>query len=89
MSGLPSQTTHLLLELLHDGHVDRERVLLGTNLHRGVVDGADSSGEVRDGLGRHFTLSSDGSRKLASVVLDILEMRLDLGSELLQVLDDR
>jgi hypothetical protein len=80
--------TYLLLELLHDGHVDRERVLLGADRHGSVVDGANSTSEVGDRLGGHLTLSCDRVGELASVVLDVLDVGLDLGPELLQVLDD-
>jgi hypothetical protein len=78
----------LLLELLQDGHVDGEGVLLGANGHGGVVDVSDSSVEVRDDLGRHLSLLGDGSSQLSSVVLDVLDVGLDLGPELLQVLDN-
>jgi hypothetical protein len=79
----------LLLELLDNGHVDRERVLLGADLHRGVVDSSDSSGEVADRLGGELSLLGDGSGELSSVVLDVLDVSLDLGSELLEVLNNR
>ena len=81
--------TCLSLELLVDGHVGGERVFLGGHRHGCVVDSADRSGEVADRLGREFSLLGDRSRELASVILDVLEMSLDLLSEFLQVLDDR
>lgn len=80
--------TDLLLELLQDGHVDGEWVLLGADRHRGVVDITDSSVEVRDDLGRHLSLLGDRGGKFTSVVLDILDVSLDLSPELLEVLDD-
>jgi len=52
---------NLLLELLQDGHVDGEWVLLGADRHGSVVDVSDSSVEVRDNLGRHLSLLGDGS----------------------------
>ena len=52
---------NLLLELLQDGHVDGEWVLLGRDGHGGVVDVSDGSVEVRDDLGRHLSLLGDGS----------------------------
>lgn len=78
----------LLLELLQDGHVDGEGVLLGADRHGGVVDVSDSSVEVRDDLGRHLSLLGDGSGEFTSVVLDVLDVGLDLGPKLLEVLDD-
>lgn len=81
--------TCLFLQLLHDRHVDRERVLLGSHRHRGVVDGSNRLGEVRNGPGRHLPLLGNGSGELASVVLDVLEVSFNLGPQLLEVLDDR
>jgi hypothetical protein len=78
----------LLLELLQDGHVDGKGVLLGANRHGSVVDVSDSSVEVRDDLGGHLSLLGDGSGEFTSVVLDVLDVGLDLGPELLEVLDD-
>ena len=81
-------STNLLLELLHDGHVDGEWVFLGRNRHGSVVDSADGPSEVADGLGGELSLLCDRGGELASVILDILEVCLDLLSQLLQVLDD-
>jgi hypothetical protein len=53
-----------------------------------VVDVSDSSVEVRDDLGRHLSLLGDGSGEFTSVVLDVLDVGLDLGPKLLEVLDD-
>jgi len=53
-----------------------------------VVNIANSPGKVGDDPGGHLTLPSDRSGELAGVVLDVLEVRLDLGAQLLKVLDD-
>jgi hypothetical protein len=72
-----------------DGQVDGERVLLGRDAHGGVGNGTDSPGQVGDGLGGHLPLLGDTGGEFASVVLDVLNVSLDLGSELLEVLNDR
>ena len=54
-----------------------------------MIDVADRTSEVGYVLGGHLPLASDGSGKLAGVVLDILQVRLDLGAKLLQVLHNR
>jgi hypothetical protein len=82
-------STNLLLELPVDGQVDGERVLLGRDAHGGVGNGTDSPGQVGDGLGGHLPLLGDTGGEFASVVLDVLNVSLDLGSELLEVLNDR
>jgi hypothetical protein len=81
--------TDLLLELPVDGQVDGERVLLGGDAHGGVGDGTDGPGQVGDSLGGHLPLLGDAGSELASIVLNILDVSLDLGSELLEVLDNR
>ena len=72
-----------------NGQVDGKGVLLGGNAHGSVGNSTDGPGEVRNGLGGHLPLLGDTSGELASVVLDVLDVSLDLGSELLEVLDDR
>ena len=81
-------STNLLLKLLHHGLVNSEGVLLGRDLHGSVIDGTNSSGQVGDSPGRQLPLLGDRSCQLSGVVLDVLDMSLDLGSELLEVLDD-
>lgn len=80
--------TRLLLELLQDRHVDSEGVLLGADRHGSVVDVSDGSVQIGDDLGRHLSLLGNGSSELAGVVLNVLDVSLDLGPQLLQVLDD-
>jgi hypothetical protein len=80
--------TNLFVELFQDRHVDGKGVLFGGNGHGSVVDVPNSPGQVRDGLGGHLPLSGDGSREFTSVILDVLDVSLDLGSELLQVLNN-
>jgi hypothetical protein len=72
-----------------NSQVDSEGVLLGPNAHRGVGDGTNGPSQIGNGLGRHLPLLGNTSSELSSVVLDVLDVSLDLGSELLQVLDDR
>jgi hypothetical protein len=72
-----------------DGQVDSEGVFLGRHGHGSVGDSSDGSSQVGNGLGGHLPLLSDTSSKLSSVVLNVLDVGLDLGSELLQVLNDR
>ena len=80
---------YLLLQLPVNGQVDSEGVLLGSDAHRGVGDGTNGPSQISNGLGRHLPLLCNTSGELSSVVLDVLDVSLDLGSELLQVLDDR
>jgi hypothetical protein len=53
-----------------------------------VVHGTDGSSQVADGLGGELSLPGDAGSEFTSVVLDVLDVRLDLGSEFLQVLDN-
>lgn len=78
----------MLLKLLHHSLVNCKWVLLGRDLHGSVVDGTDSPGQVGDSPGRQLPLFGDRSCQLSGVVLDVLDMSLDLGSEFLEVLDD-
>ena len=80
---------NLLLQLLDNCHVDREGVLLGTDLHRGVVDGTNRPSKVGNGLGGELSLLGDRGSEFARVVLNVFDVGLDLGSEFLQVLHDR
>lgn len=80
--------TDLLLELLEDECVLGVRVILGDNGHGSVLEHSDGLGKVRDVLSRHLPFLGDGRGKSASVVLDVLDMSLDLGSKLLEVLND-
>lgn len=79
---------NLLLKLLHNSLINGERVLLGRDLHGSVVNGINSPGQVGDSPGRQLPLLGDRGGKLPGVVLDVLDVGLDLGSELLEVLDD-
>lgn len=78
----------LPLQLPVDSQVDRERVFLAGDAHRGVGDRADGSSQISDSLGGEFSFLGDGCGELSSVVLNVLDVRLDFGSELLQVLND-
>jgi hypothetical protein len=78
----------LLLQLPVDGQVDGEGVFLAGDAHRSVGDSTNGSSQVGDGLGGEFSLLGDGCSKLSGVVLDVLDVRLDFSSELLQVLND-
>lgn len=58
-------------------------------MHGRVLEHGDGASEVGDHFGRHFTLFSDRCGQLAGVELDVLDVGLDFGSELLQMLDNR
>ena len=79
-------STCLSLQLLHNGLVDCEWILFCRDGHGSVVYIANCACKVGNSLSGHLTLSRDRSRELASVVLYILEMCLDLGAEFLKVL---
>lgn len=78
----------LLLELGLDELVGEPGVLLCGDAHRRVLEHRDAPGQVRDDLCRDLALVGDARRQLARVELDVLDVRLELGPELLQVLDD-
>lgn len=78
----------LLLKLAGDEAVGVPRVLAGGDVHGGVLEHGDGAGEVGDDLGGDLALFGDGGGELAGVELDVLDVGLDLGAELLQVLDD-
>lgn len=63
-------------------------VLLGVHAHGSVLEHGDAPREVGDHLGRKLALLGDGGGELARVLLDVLDVRLKLGTELLEVLND-
>lgn len=79
---------NLLLQLPVDGQVDGEGVFLGTDAHGSVGDGTDRTSQISDGFGGEFSFTSDGSGEFTGIVLNVLDVSLDLGSELLEVLND-
>lgn len=78
----------LALELAEDLLVGCVRVLSGRDAHGGVLEQGDGTSKLGDLLGRHLALFSDRVGELAGVLLHILDVSLDLGAELLEVLDD-
>ncbi len=78
----------LALELTEDLLVSSVRVLASSDAHGGVLEQGDGTSKLGDHLGGHLTLLGDRVGKLAGVLLDILDVSLDLGAELLEVLDD-
>jgi hypothetical protein len=81
-------STYLLLQLPVNSQVDGEWVLLGRNAHGSVGDGSDSPGQIGNGPSAHLPLLGNTSSELSGIVLNILDVSLDLGPQLLQVLDD-
>lgn len=79
---------HLLLQLPVDGQVDSEGVFLASDAHGSVRNGSNRPSQVGDGLGGEFSLLGDRCGKLSCVILDVLQVSLDFGSQLLQVLND-
>ena len=77
---------HLALQLTVHRLVRRVRVLTGAHAHRGVLEQRDGARQVRDHLGRELALTSHRVRQLASVLLHIVDVRLNLRAQLLQVL---
>lgn len=59
------------------------------NAHGSILQHGDTSRQVRDHLGAQLSLLRNSSGEFAGVLLDILDVRLQLGSELLQVLNNR
>ena len=78
----------LTLELTEDLLVGSVRVFAGSDAHGGVLEEGDGTGELGDHLGGHLTLLGDRVGELASVLLNIPDVCLDLGAELLEVLYD-
>ncbi len=78
----------LALELAEDLLVGGVGVLASRDAHGGVLEEGDGACELGDLLGGHLALLGDRVGELAGVLLDILDVRLDLGAELLEVLDD-
>lgn len=58
------------------------------NAHRGVLEHGDTPGQVGDHFGGELTLTSDGGSQLAGILLNVLDVSLELGAELLQMLND-
>ncbi len=78
----------LALELTEDLLVGSVGVLAGSDAHGGVLEEGDGAGELGDLLGGHLTLLGDRVGELAGILLHILDVSLDLGAKLLEVLDD-
>lgn len=75
-------------ELAHDVLVVHVRILTDGDLHRRVLGDGDGLGQVGNGLDGQLTLFGDGDGKLASILLDVADVRLDLRLELDEVLND-
>lgn len=58
------------------------------NSHRGVLEHGDTSGKVGDHLGAQFSLLCNCGSQFPGILLDVLDVRLQFGSELLEVLHD-
>lgn len=78
----------LALELTEDLLVGSVRVLTSSDAHGSVLEQGDGTSKLGDHLGRHLALLGDRVGELASVLLNILDVSLDLGTKLLEVLND-
>jgi hypothetical protein len=78
----------LTLQLSEYLHVGRVRVLLGSHTHGGVLEQGNGAGKIRDHLGGQFAFLGNTVGQFTGVLLHILDMSLDLGSQLLQVLNN-
>ena len=59
------------------------------NAHRRVLEHGDTSREVGDHLRAQLSLLRDGGSEFAGILLNILDVRFQLGAELLEMLYDR
>lgn len=64
------------------------RIFLSVNSHRSVLEHGDTPSQVGDHLGRDFTFLCDASSEFASILLNVLDVSLEFGAKLLEVLYD-
>ena len=68
--------------------LDEPRILFRVDSHRSVLEHRDTSREVGDHLRAQFPLLRDRSGQFSGILLNILDVRLEFGSKLLEMLDN-